>query len=101
LWGGKLSLYTRVAINFDTIELRNSWVAVEEELAEQVGRSGLVVPSKSATTIGKVVAVGCSLKEDVQVGDSVIYKEWQGGRYDFDSVHCLIMKEEDILVVLR
>jgi co-chaperonin GroES (HSP10) len=96
-----MSLYTRIPIEFGTIELRNQWVAVEEELDERESKAGLVLLSKKQNTIGRVVAVGCSAKEDVRPGDEVIYQSWEGGRWQFGDQKCLIMEEDKILAVIR
>lgn len=96
-----MSLYTRIPIEFGTIELRNQWVAVEEELDERESKAGLVLPSKKQNTIGRVVAVGSCVNEDVRLGDSVVYESWQGGRWQFGDQKCLIMEEDQILAVIR
>jgi co-chaperonin GroES (HSP10) len=97
-----MSLYTRIPIDFATIALRNGWVAVEEELDERESKAGLVLPSKKQNTIGRVLLVGCSVKEDVRPGDEVIYQAWEGGRWQFgEGQKCLLMDEDKILAVIR
>ncbi len=96
-----MSLYTRIPIEFGTMELRNQWVAVEEELDERESKAGLVLPSKKQNTIGRVLLVGSCAKEDVRPGDEVIYQAWEGGRWQFGEQRCLMMEEDKILAVIR
>lgn len=94
--------YWRVPVAIDRLRMYGTWVAVKEELEEQE-RNGLVLPSKSVTTIGRVVAVGSSTSEryGVKPGDRVIYEQWQGGRWCIGDEKVLIMDAEHILAVVE
>lgn len=97
-----MSLYTRVAeITVDQMELYGTWVAVVEDLEEHVAPNGLVSNvSKKATTVGRVLGVGVKVGEDLRVGDTIVYEEWQGGRWDLGGQKCLIMDIENVLGVI-
>lgn len=96
-------LYTRVPeVTLEALELYGTWVAVAEDLGEHVAPSGLVSNvSRKATTVGRVLAVGVKVAEDLRVGDTILYEEWQGGRWDIGGEKCLIMDIENVLVVLE
>ena len=96
-----MSLYTRVAeITVDQMELYGKWVAVEECLGEQTRASGLVEIEKKAATVGRVLAVGVKVAEDLRDGDTVLYEEWQGGRWQIGDQKMLIMDIENVLGVI-
>ena len=93
--------YTRVpAVKLDNLELYGTWVAVAEDLSEKVAPSGLVTDvSKKAATVGRVLAVGAKVEEDLQAGDTVLYEEWQGGRWEIGDQKMLIMDIANVLMV--
>ena len=91
-----MSLYTRVPIELDKVQLRGTWVAVEEYLGEQTRASGLVELAKKATTVGSVLLVGAEVTE-LKTGDVVLYTAWEGGRWQLGDTPCLLMQLEHIL----
>ncbi len=98
-----MSLYTRVAeMTVDQMELYGQWVAVEEDLDMHVAPSGLATNvNRKATTVGRVLGVGVKVGEDLRVGDTILYEEWQGGRWDIGDQRMLIMDIESVLVILE
>ena len=53
--------------------------------------------------MGKVIAVGPGkegIKPTVKKGDKVLYGKYAGQEFQFDSKEYLIMREDDILIVL-
>lgn len=94
--------YTRVPeVGLDSLEMYGTWVAVEEDLSEKVAPSGLVTRvNKKAATVGRVLAVGVKVEEDLRAGDTIIYAEWQGGRWDIGDHKLLIMDIENVLMVI-
>lgn len=94
--------YHRIPVELRTLEMYGSWLLVTEELAEKVRPSGLVTNvNKKATTVGRVLKTGSGLKEDIQEGDRIVYEEWMGGKWSIDDVDCLIMTEENVLMVIE
>lgn len=102
----KLSNYTWIEKKIEDLELAPGYVAVIEEL-ERKSDSGIYIPPAGNAKIGKIVKLG-NQREDVKVGDRIIYEEWQGGKWNFvnperidEEVKCLIMGSEYILAKLE
>jgi len=92
--------YHRIPVSLEAMEMFGTWVLVGENLEERVSESGLVTNvGQKVTTVGHVLKVGSGVKEDVQEGDSIIYEAYQGGRWNFGDVDCLIMSIEHVLLV--
>jgi chaperonin GroES len=69
---------------------------------ESTSPAGILLPeqSKEKTTVAKVLAVGKDVKE-VKVGDRIVHSEYGPNRFKQDSEELLIVKEEDVLAVLK
>lgn len=94
-------MYTRIASTLDQMTLMNTLVAIREDLGERTSESGLVMLEKQATTVGRVLAVGAKVEEDIRAGDLVLYEQWQGGRWQLGDDKMLIMDIEHVLAVIR
>jgi len=80
------------------------------EEAEQM-RGGLYIPdtAKEKPSQGEVVAVGPGklseegkrLAPDVKVGDKVLYGKYSGTEITLDGEEVLILRESDVLAVVR
>ena len=79
------------------------------EEAEQM-RGGLYIPdtAKEKPQQGAVVAVGPGRYEkdkripmDVKVGDKVLYGKYSGTEVTIDGVQLLILRESDVLAVMK
>ena len=93
--------YARIPARLDELCLVGERVVVQESLGETVSESGLIALSKQATTVGRVLAVGNKVEDDLQVDDIILYEQWQGGRWlTEDGRKCLIMDAEKVLMVL-
>jgi len=73
--------------------------------AETKTASGLYIPdsAQEKQQRGTVVAVGSGKKDEpltVQVGDTVLYGKFSGTEIKFEGADYIIMREDDILVVL-
>jgi chaperonin GroES len=70
--------------------------------AEAKTASGILLPdqSKEKTQVAKVLAVGKDVKE-VKVGDSIVHTEYGPSRFKQASEELLILKEEDVLAVVK
>ncbi len=64
--------------------------------------SGILLPdqARDKTQVAEVLAVGKDVKE-VKVGDRIIHSEYGPNRFKQDAAEYLIVKEEDILAILK
>ena len=85
-------------------------VVLKQLVAEETTKSGIVLPgqNKEKPQQAEVVAVGPGgmvdgkeVKMEVKVGDQVIYSKYAGSNVKVDGEELMIIKEEDILAVLR
>ena len=76
------------------------FVSYAEELEKTAG--GLYIPdtAKEKPQSGKVEAVGDEVKS-LKVGDKILFDKYSGSKIKLDNVDYLIVKEEDVLGVLR
>ena len=70
--------------------------------AESKSLSGILLPdqAKEKTQVASVLAVGKDVKE-VKVGDKIVHTEYGPNRFKQGSEELLIVKEEDVLAVLK
>lgn len=83
----------------------NDRVVVKPALAEETTKGGIIIPdtAKEKPQRGEVVAVGPGKDGNlmtVQVGDVVLYGKYAGQELNYQGEDFLIMREDDILVVL-
>ncbi len=80
-------------------------VVVKPAPAEEKTKGGIIIPdtAKEKPQRGKIVAVGPGkdgIKLTVKVNDVVLYGKYAGQELNYDGKDYLIMREDDILVVL-
>ncbi|MBL7803664.1 MAG: co-chaperone GroES [Saprospiraceae bacterium] len=80
-------------------------VIVKPAPADEKTKGGLIIPdtAKEKPQRGEIVAVGPGKDGNlmtVQVGDIVLYGKYSGQEVNIEGQDYLIMREEDILVVL-
>jgi chaperonin GroES len=70
--------------------------------AEAKTSSGFYVPdsAKEKPQMGEVVAVGKDVKE-IKVGDKIVYSQYKLDNVKVDGDELMIMKEEDVLAVVK
>jgi chaperonin GroES len=83
----------------------NDRVVVKPAPAEEKTKGGIIIPdtAKEKPQRGEVVAVGPGKDGNlmtVQVGDIVLYGKYAGQELNHDGSDYLIMREDDILVIL-
>ena len=83
----------------------NDRVVVEPAKAEAKTTGGIIIPdtAKEKPQKGKIVAVGPGkdgTKLTVKKGDKVLYGKYSGQEINYEGKDYLIMREDDILVVL-
>ena len=83
----------------------NDRVVVEPAPAEEKTAGGIIIPdtAKEKPQRGKIIAVGPG-KDDVKMtvkkGDTVLYGKYAGQELSYQGKDYLIMREDDILVII-
>lgn len=83
----------------------NDRVVVKPSAAEAKTKGGIIIPdtAKEKPQKGKIVAVGPGKdgnKLTVKKGDTVLYGKYAGQEINYEGNDYLIMREDDILVIL-
>lgn len=83
----------------------NDRVVVKPASAEDKTQGGIIIPdtAKEKPQKGKVVAVGPGKEGQamtVKKGDTVLYGKYSGQELNYEGTDYLIMREDDILVIL-
>lgn len=83
----------------------NDRVVVKPAPAEEITSGGIIVPdtAKEKQQKGEVIAVGPGkegIKPTVKKGDTVLFGKYSGTELNYEGEDYLIMREDDILVVL-
>ncbi len=83
----------------------NDRVVVQPGKADEKTSGGIIIPdtAKEKPQRGKVVAVGPGKdgnKLTVKKGDTVLYGKYSGQEINYEGKDYLIMREDDILVIL-
>ena len=81
--------------------LADRLVAMREEAAAKTA-TGLYLPAdtKEKSQIAKVVAVGQGVKE-IKTGERIVVREYSTSDIKVDGVEYLIVKEEDVLAIVK
>ncbi len=83
----------------------NDRVVVKPAPAEETTKGGIIIPdtAKEKPQRGEVIAVGPGKDGKlmtVQAGDIVLYGKYAGQELNYNGEDYLIMREDDILVIL-
>ena len=86
-------------------------VAVRRIDSDETTSGGIIIPdtAKEKPMEGEIMAVGPGARDergdrvplDVKVGDRVLFGKWSGSEIKIDGEELLIMKESDIMGVLK
>ena len=86
-------------------------VVVKRVTADEKTAGGIIIPdtAQEKPQQGEVVAVGPGGRDeagklipiDVKVGDKVLFGKWSGTEIKLDGAELLIMKESDVMGVLK
>ncbi|MBQ2745774.1 MAG: co-chaperone GroES [Lachnospiraceae bacterium] len=78
-------------------------LVIKQVVAEETTKSGIVLPgqTKEKPQEATVVAVGKDVKEELNVGDTIVYSKYAGTNVKVDDEEYIIVKEEDVLAVLQ
>ena len=83
----------------------NDRVVVRPAAADEMTKGGIIIPdtAKEKPQRGEVVAVGPGKEGNamtVKEGDTVLYGKYAGQELNYEGVDYLIMREDDILVII-
>ena len=81
-------------------------VIIKQAEAETTTASGIIIPdtAQEKPQKGSVIAVGKGTKENpitVKTGDAVLYGKYAGTELKYEGEDYLIMKESDILAIIK
>lgn len=82
-------------------------VLVQPQEAEEKTAGGIIIPDtakKERPIEGKVLAVGQGTKDEemvLKVGDKVLYGKYSGTEVELDGKNFLIMRQSDVLAVVK
>ena len=81
-------------------------VIVAPSAAETTTASGIIIPdtAQEKPQKGNIVALGNGKKDEpmtVKVGDEVLYGKYSGTEFSYEGEDYLIMKESDILAIIK
>ena len=81
-------------------------VVLKQLIAEETTKSGIVLPGqeKEKQQQAEVIAVGPGtedVKMEVEVGDKIIFSKYSGTEVKLDDDKFIIVKQEDILAVIK
>jgi chaperonin GroES len=96
----------------DKIRPLNDRIVVKRLEAEEKTSSGIIIPdtAKDKPQQGEVLAVGPGkwnedgderLAMDVKVGDKILFGKWGAQEVRIDGQEVLVMKEEDVIAILK
>ncbi|HHZ01537.1 MAG TPA: co-chaperone GroES [Tissierellia bacterium] len=92
-----------------TVKPLGERVVIKMVEAEEKTKSGIVLPgsAKEKPQIAEVIAVGAGItsdekkKDEIKVGDKVIYSKYAGTEVKIDGEELIIIKLADILAVIE
>lgn len=84
-------------------------IVIKKSVAEETTKSGILLPdsAKEAPQYAEVLAIGPEILEDektkdqIKVGDKVVYSRYSGTEISLDDEDYIIVKLEDILAVVE
>ncbi len=78
-------------------------LVIKQVVAEETTKSGIVLPgqAKEKPQEATVLAVGKDVSDEIKEGDTVIYSKYAGNNVKLDEEEYIIVKEEDILAVVK
>ncbi len=79
--------------------LNNNVLLLIEKEEEKKTAGGIIIPDTVGTkkNEGKVVAIAADAPKGVEVGDTVLYKEFSGNEITIDGKKHLLIQYEDLL----
>ncbi len=94
-----------------TIKPLHDNILVERIEAESKTKGGIIIPdnAQEKPLEGVIIAAGEGAYDnngkriplDVKVGDKILFKKWGGNEIKFDGKELVIMKEQDVLAIIK
>lgn len=92
-----------------TVKPLGERIVIKMTEAEEKTKSGIVLPgtAKEKPQVAEVIAVGAGItadekkKDEVKVGDKVIYSKFAGTEVKIDGEELIIIKLADVLAVIE
>ena len=79
-------------------------VLVESAEKEKTTSSGIIIPDSvnesNKPKLGKVVAIGSKMEEDISIGDTIVYGKYAGFEIELEGKKHMILLAEDVLGVI-
>ena len=76
-------------------------IIVESEEKSKTTMSGIIIPDSAEESqepkIGKVKSIGTRIKEDIKVGDVVVFGKYSGFEITLDKKKHMILSVDDVL----
>ena len=81
-------------------------VVIKPEAAEEKTVAGIIIPdsAKEKPLRGEILAAGEGTKDEAMVlkaGDQVLFGKWAGTEFEIDGEKYQIMKQSDILAIVK
>ena len=84
-------------------------VVIKKVEAEETTKSGIVLPgsAKEQPQVAEIVAIGADIgkdeekKDQIKVGDKVIFSQYAGTEVKLDGEELIVLKLEDVLAVVE
>ena len=78
-------------------------LVIKQVVAEETTKSGIVLTgqAKEKPQEATVVAIGKAVEAELSEGDTVIYSKYAGNTVKVDEDEYIIVKEEDILAIVK
>lgn len=78
-------------------------LVLKQVVAEETTKSGIVLPgqAKEKPQEATVVAKGAGVEGDIAEGDVVVYSKYAGTTVNLEEEEYIIVKEEDVLAVVK
>ncbi len=77
----------------------NNYVLVKVSEGEEKTNSGIIIPdtAKEKPSEGEVVAISTGAKEQISIGDVVIYKNFSGEKIEYEGHEYRFIQDSEIL----
>ena len=77
-------------------------VLIKPDAVATETKSGLaLVEDWPQETTGRVLSVGASVREDIQVNDHVLFPQSAGQEMEIDGERIFVMRERDVIAILE
>lgn len=70
---------------------------------ETTTKSGIILPgqAKERSRIAEVIEVGSEIKDEVNIGDRVVFPDFKGSEIKLDGIEYIIIEMTDLLAIVK